>query len=165
MDLVTPGIGLIFWTSIIFIALVVILGKAAWKPINKMVDKRNQSIEDALNQADKARDEMKQLQADNKKIMEEARIERDKLLKEARDVKDQIILQAKEEAQKEVERLKNIASMEIEAQKASVMEEVKNLVLDLSVAVAEKVIRHELKTNKEEQEELVKSLLKDVKFN
>lgn len=164
MDLVTPGIGLVFWTSIIFIILLIVLSAAAWKPINNMVNKRNQNIEDALSQAEKAREDMKQLQANNEKIMIEARIERDNLLKEAREIKDEIISQAKEEAIKEVNKVKKAAEMEIAAQKASVLEEIRNQVLDLSVAVAEKVIRRELKSNKE-QEDLVNDLVKEIKFN
>ena len=88
MDLVTPGIGLVFWTTIIFLTLLIVLGKVAWKPINNAIKKRSQSIEDALNQAEIAREEMKKLQADNEKIMDEARAERDKMLKEAREIKD-----------------------------------------------------------------------------
>ncbi|MDR2011142.1 MAG: F0F1 ATP synthase subunit B [Bacteroidales bacterium] len=164
MDLVTPGIGLIFWTTIIFLILLLILGKAAWKPINKMVNKRNQSIEDALNMAETARQEMKELQANNEKIMAEARMERDNLIKEAREIKDQIVSQAKEEAIKEVNKIKKAAELEIENQKASVLEDIRNQVLDLSVAVAEKVLRQELK-NRKEQEELVNNLLKEIKFN
>jgi F-type H+-transporting ATPase subunit b len=159
-----PGVGLIFWTSIIFIILLLILGKVAWKPINKMINNRNQSIEDALNMAEKAREEMKQLKAGNEQIMIEARIERDNILKEARKLKEQIVAEAKQEAGKEVEKLKKNASMEIAAQKAAAVEEIRNQVLDLSILVAEKVIRREVKDKKDNQV-LVDDILKDVKFN
>jgi F-type H+-transporting ATPase subunit b len=159
-----PGVGLIFWTSIIFIILLLILGKVAWKPINKMINNRNQSIEDALNMAEKAREEMKQLKAGNEQIMIEARIERDNILKEARELKEQIVAEAKQEARKEVEKLKKNASMEIAAQKAAAVEEIRNQVLDLSILVAEKVIRREVKDKKDNQV-LVDDILKDVKFN
>lgn len=164
MDLVIPGIGLIFWTSIIFLIFMLILGKFAWKPINKMISKRNQSIEDALNMAEKAREEMKELKAGNEKIMAEARFERDALLKEAKELKEQIIYEAKKEAGKEVEKLKKSAAMEIAAQKSAAVEEIRNQVLDLSVLVAEKVIRREIEP-KAENENLVDTILKDVKFN
>jgi len=159
-----PGVGLIFWTSIIFIILLLILGKVAWKPINKMINNRNQSIEDALNMAEKAREEMKQLKAGNEQIMIEARIERDNILKEARELKEQIVAEAKQEAGKEAEKLKKNASMEIAAQKAAAVEEIRNQVLDLSILVAEKVIRREVKDKKDNQV-LVDDILKDVKFN
>jgi len=164
MDLVTPGIGLIFWTGIIFAFLLFILTKFAWKPINKMISARSQSIEDALNQAEKAREEMKQLQAGNEKIIAEARLERDKMMREAKELKDQIVAEAKSEAQREVEKLKKSAALEITAQKSAAMEEMRNQVLDLSVIVAEKVLRRELKS-KPDNEKLVDELLKDVKFN
>lgn len=164
MDLVTPGIGLIFWTGLIFIILLLILTKFAWKPINKMINARNQSIEDALNLAEKAREEMKELQAGNERIMAEARLERDKMMKEAREIKEQLISEAKSEALKEVDKVKKAASMEIAAQKAAAMEEIRNQVLDLSVLVAEKVIRREIKS-KSENEALVDDILKDIKFN
>ncbi|HPX75717.1 MAG TPA: F0F1 ATP synthase subunit B [Bacteroidales bacterium] len=164
MDIIMPGVGLIFWTSIIFIILLLILGKVAWKPINKMINNRNQSIEDALNMAEKAREEMKQLKAGNEQIMIEARIERDNILKEARKLKEQIVAEAKQEAGKEVEKLKKNASMEIAAQKAAAVEEIRNQVLDLSILVAEKVIRREVKDKKDNQV-LVDDILKDVKFN
>lgn len=164
MDLVTPGIGLIFWTGLIFTILLIVLTKFAWKPINKMISSRNQSIEDALNMAEKAREEMKSLQAGNEKIMAEARVERDNLMREAREIKDQIVTQAKQEAMAEVEKIKKSAAMEIAAQKSAAMDEIKNQVLDLSVLVAEKVLRRELKT-KADNESLVDDLLKDVKFN
>ncbi|MFY9590362.1 MAG: F0F1 ATP synthase subunit B [Bacteroidales bacterium] len=164
MDIIMPGVGLIFWTSIIFIILLLILGKVAWKPINKMINNRNQSIEDALNMAEKAREEMKQLKAGNEQIMIEARIERDNILKEARELKEQIVAEAKQEARKEVEKLKKNASMEIAAQKAAAVEEIRNQVLDLSILVAEKVIRREVKDKKDNQV-LVDDILKDVKFN
>jgi F-type H+-transporting ATPase subunit b len=164
MDLVTPNIGLIFWTTIIFIVLLLILSKAAWKPISKMINKRNQSIEDALNMAETAREEMKSLQASNEKILVEARMERDNLIKEAREIKDQIISQAKDEAIKEVNKIKKAAETEIENQKFAALEDIKNQVLDLSVAVAEKVLRQELK-NPGSQEELVNDLLKEIKLN
>ncbi len=164
MDLVTPGIGLIFWTGIIFATLLVLLTKFAWKPINKSITKRNQSIEDALNQAELAREEMKKLHSDNEKILAEARLERDKMFKDARDIKEQIVSSAKKEAIIEVDKVKKSATLEIEAQKSAALEEIRNQVLDLSVLVAEKVIRKELKTSIE-HETLVDDLLKDVKLN
>lgn len=164
MELIQPGVGLIFWTTIIFIVLLLILRKFAWKPINNMVDKRNQSIEDALNQAELAREEMRNLTANNEKILAEARVERDLILKQARDVKDEIITTAKEEAVAEVNKIKKQAEIDIDNQKAKAIEEMKNQVLELSILVAEKVIRQELK-NKNEQEVLVNKILENVNIN
>ena len=95
MDLVTPGIGLVFWTTVTFLLVVFLLIKFAWKPVLGMINERNKSIEDALQLAEKTKAEMAQLQADNERIIAEARKERDNLLKEAREMKDQMIAQAK----------------------------------------------------------------------
>jgi F-type H+-transporting ATPase subunit b len=98
MELVTPGIGLIFWTSVVFIVLIILLKKFAWSPILKAVDDRNNSINEALSSAEKAKSEMEQLSADNKKILNEALIERDAIIKEARDIKIKTIADAKNNA-------------------------------------------------------------------
>lgn len=164
MDLVTPGIGLIFWTTIIFLILLVILSKVAWKPVNAAIKKRSQSIEDALRQAEIAREEMKALQANNEKIMDEARADRDKMLKEAREIKEQIVAQAKTEAAKEAAKVIADAEQKREAMMMAAMVEMKSQVLDLSIAVAEKVVRKQITTTAE-QEMLVNDLVKDIKFN
>ena len=96
MDLVTPDFGLIFWTLVTFLLLVFLLGKFAWKPILKMVDDREASIEDALKAAERARDEMKSLQSDNEAVLKEARQERERILKEAREMKNKIVSDAKD---------------------------------------------------------------------
>ncbi len=164
MDLVTPGIGLIFWTTIIFLTLLIVLAKVVWKPINKAINKRSQSIEDALKQAEIAREEMKALQANNEKIMDEARAERDKMLKEAREIKDQIVAQAKTEAAKEAAKVMAEAEQKRDAMMVAAMADLKNQVLDLSIAVAEKVVRKQISTTSE-QEMLVNDLVKEIKFN
>ena len=105
MQLVTPAIGLMFWTIVIFILLLLILKKFAWKPILKAVDDRNNSIKDALSSAEKAKEEMEQLSADNDKILTEARMERDSIIKEAREIKEKTISEAKSKASKEAEKI------------------------------------------------------------
>ena len=105
MELVTPEIGLIFWTTIVFLLLLIVLKKYAWKPILTAVDERNKSIEDALKAADKAKKEMLSLNADNERILAEAKKERDILLKEGREIKDNIITEAKEKAKTEADKI------------------------------------------------------------
>ena len=92
MDLVTPGIGMIFWTTLFFLILLFILGRYAWPAILVAVHARNESINKALESAERARQEMAKLQADNEKILAEAKAERDLMLKEAKDLKDKINL-------------------------------------------------------------------------
>ena len=164
MDLVTPGFGLIFWTSVVFIILLVLLKKMAWTPILNNVDARNKSIEEALEAAKNARDEMSNLKADNDRILKEARAERDEMLKEARELKANIISEAKNAAKDEADKMIASAKVVIENEKAGAISELKNTVGSLSVDIAEKVLRAELK-DIDKQNAFIADMLKDIKLN
>ena len=164
MDLVTPGFGLIFWTSVVFIILLVLLKRMAWTPILNNVDARNKSIEEALEAAKNARDEMSNLKADNDRIIKEARAERDEMLKEARELKANIISEAKNEAKDEADKIIASAKVVIENEKAGAISELKNTVGSLSVDIAEKVLRAELK-DVDKQNAFIADMLKDIKLN
>ena len=148
MELVTPGIGLIFWTSVVFIVLIILLKKFAWSPILKAVDDRNNSINEALSSAEKAKSEMEQLSADNKKILNKALIERDAIIKEARDIKIKTIADAKNNASIEAEKIISSAKEQIKNEKMKAMTELKNEIADISIQMAEKIIKTELKDAK-----------------
>ena len=164
MDLVTPGFGLIFWTSVVFIILLVLLKRMAWTPILNNVDARNKSIEEALEAAKNAREEMSNLKADNDRILKEARAERDEMLKEARELKANIVSEAKNAAKDEADKMIASAKVVIENEKAGAISELKNTVGSLSVDIAEKVLRAELKdVNK--QNAFIADMLKDIKLN
>ena len=162
MELVTPAIGLIFWTTVVFTLLVLLLKKFAWKPILSAVDERNQSIKDSLAQAEKARAEMSELTANNEKIIAQAKVDRDVILKEARDMKNEIISEAKDKASKEAEKLVSTAKEQILNEKMKAITELKNHVADLSIEMAEKILSSEL-SDVAKQKELVKKALKDSK--
>ena len=164
MDLVTPGFGLIFWTSVVFIILLVLLKRMAWTPILNNVDARNKSIEEALEAAKNARDEMSNLKADNDRILKEARAERDEMLKEAREIKASIISEAKNAAKDEADKMIASAKVVIENEKAGAISELKNTVGSLSVDIAEKVLRAELK-DIDKQNAFIADMLKDIKLN
>ena len=164
MDLVTPGFGLIFWTSVVFIILLVLLKRMAWTPILNNVDARNKSIEEALEAAKNARDEMSNLKADNDRILKEARAQRDKMLKEARELKANIISEAKNAAKDEADKMIASAKVVIENEKAGAISELKNTVGSLSVDIAEKVLRAELK-DVDKQNAFIADMLKDIKLN
>lgn len=164
MDLVTPGIGLTFWTVLIFGLLLIILRLVAWKPINQVLDKRSKSIDEAISAADKARIEMKELKANNEVIIAQAKSERDKILVDARNMSEKIVSEAKNEANQEVKQLIENAKKEIDNMKKAAYEDIKNQVVDLSIAVAQKVIKKELDDSKV-QDELINDLLKDAKLN
>ncbi len=164
MDLITPSVGLIFWTAVVFIILLVLLRSLAWKPILSAVKEREQSIEDALNAAKKAKEEMALLNAQNEKIMKEARAERDAILKEAREMKENIINEAKNSATVEANKLIENAKTAIQNEKASAMADIKNQVGQLSIEIAEKILTKEL-ADKSAQIALVNDVIDQVKFN
>ena len=164
MDLVTPGFGLVFWTAITFLILLVVLRKFAWKPILGAVSDRVEGIKDALKSAEKARLEMQNLTADNERILKEARAEREAMLKEARELKAKIVEDAKEEAQVQANKMIELAQTAIESEKKSAMAELKNHVAGLSVDIAEKMIREQL-SNKDKQLKLVEDMLGEAKLN
>ena len=164
MELVTPAIGLMFWTCVVFFLLLVLLKKFAWKPILSAVDARNSGIEEALALAKKTKDEMANLQADNKMLLQEARSERDQMLKEAREMKNAIISEAKNTAKEEADKMIASAKAVIENEKAGAISELKSTVGSLSVDIAEKVLRAELK-DAEKQNAFITEMLKDIKLN
>jgi F-type H+-transporting ATPase subunit b len=164
MDLVTPGIGLIFWTTLSFLILLVILKKAAWTPILTIVKERETSIKDALASAENARAEMASLQADNQRILKEARAERDEMLKDARDMKSNILSEAKNAAKAEADAIIVSAKALIENEKVAAISELKSSVGSLSVDIAEKILKAELQ-DPEKQNAYITEMLKDVKLN
>jgi F-type H+-transporting ATPase subunit b len=164
MELVTPEIGLIFWSALSFLVLLFILRKFAWKPILNSVNDRESSIKDALAEAENARLEMQNLQADNERILKEARLERETMLKEARELKNKIVTDAKDEAQVQASKMIEQAQTAIQSEKKAAMAELKNHVAGLAVEIAEKVVRDEL-SNKGKQLELVESMLDEAKLN
>ena len=162
--MITFDPGLIIWTTIIFTLLLIVLKKFAWKPILAAVDERNHSIEKALKAAYKAKEEMATLNADNERILKEARKERDLLLKEARDMKHSIISEAKNEAVFQSEKIINSAKEQISDEKLKAITELKNTVAQLSIDIAEKILKSELE-DKAKQEALVANAIKASELN
>ncbi len=163
MELVTPSIGLIVWQTLAFLLLVFLLSKFAWKPVLGAIKERERSIDDALEAAKKAKEEMARLTNENEALLKQARAERDLILKEAKQLKDQIVSDAKASAQTEGAKLIEKAKQEIDSQKAAALAEVKNQVAELSLQIAEKVLSKQLEDQKK-QEALVSDLLKEVKL-
>ncbi len=164
MDLITPEFGLFFWQTIVFLVLIFLMAKFAWKPILGAVRQREVSINDALASAENARKEMQNLQADNEKLLQEARIERDAILKEARGLKEKVLADASTEAQQKADKIVAQAQESIQLEKQAAMAELRNQVANLSIEIAEKVVRKEL-SNKEKQHQLVEDMLGDVTSN
>lgn len=164
MELVTPGLGLFVWMVFAFLIVFFILKKFAWKPILKSLHDREDSIDEALNQANKAREEMKQLKFDNESLLKEAKGERDAILRDARQVRDSIIEESKIKANEEASRIVESAKESIENEKMAAMTDLKNQLASLSIEIAEKILKEELSADKK-QKEYVQKLIDDVKFN
>lgn len=164
MELVYPGIGLVFWMVVIFAILLFILGKFAWKPIMNSLHDRENSIEEALKSADKAREEMKKLQADNEKLIQQAREERDNMLKEARNRKEEMIQEARTGAEKEGQKMIEAARQDIRNEKDSAIKDLKEQVAGFSIEIAEKILKEKLSDDKY-QKKLVEKYMDDIKFN
>lgn len=164
MSLLTPDLGLVFWTTIIFLTFWFIVGKKALKPIASAIKDREQSINDALNAAEKAKEEMSQLQADNANLLKEAREESAKILKEAKDIKDSVIAEAHNRAKEESAKIIADAKVEIENHKKKAIDEVKKEVSQLSIEIAEKILARELDSSKEHQK-FINSLVENVNQN
>src|SRR5690606_4762742 len=158
------SIGLFFWQLILFVVLVLLLRKFAWKPILDAGEKRESGIEDALKSAENAKLEMQHLQADNERLLKEARAEREAMLKEARDLKNKMIEDAKEEAKTQANNLIAQAQASIETEKKAAIADLKSQVANLSIEIAEKVVREEL-SNKDKQMKLVESMLGEATLN
>lgn len=157
-------LGLFFWITAIFIGLIFLLRKFAWKPILDAVNEREDGIKNALASAENAKVEMQNLQADNQRILQEARLERDAMLKEAREMKEKMIADAKVESQFQGAKMIEQAKLAIQAEKNAAIADLKSQVSSLSISIAEKLLKGEL-TNKEAQNKLVVQLLNDVKLN
>lgn len=144
MQLVDVNYGLIFWMAVSFLIVLFILRKFAWGPILAALGERERSIEDALNEAKKAREEIAAMNARNEDLMREAREEREVLLKEARDIRDREIAQAKDKAKAEADALLARARADIQNEKNAAITEMKNQLAELSIQVAEVILKEKL---------------------
>ncbi|GAA4352117.1 F0F1 ATP synthase subunit B [Hymenobacter saemangeumensis] len=164
MQIVTPEFGLIFWQLVIFLLVLFLLAKFAWKPILTSLREREESIDTALRMADEAKLEMQALKAGNEKLMAEARLERDRMLLEAQKMSEQLIETAKNRATEEGSRMITQAREAIQTEKNAALADVRNTAAQLSLDIAERILRREL-ADPAAQTQLVDSYLKDVKLN
>lgn len=163
MNLTHPE-SLLFWNTLIFLILLFLLAKFAWKPIMNAVKQREDSINQALEAAEEAEKQMQTLKADNERLLAEARVERDLILKEAREIKDKIVAEAKEEAGREGHKLIQQAQQAIESEKKVAIAQLKDQVAALSIEMAQKVMLNELSDEKK-QTALINEYLKGVTLN
>lgn len=162
--LTTPGLGLVFWTTIAFLLLVVLLRKFAWKPIITAIHNRNQAIDEALKASEIARAEMANLKAENEKLLVQAKEERDVILAEARKMREKIVEEAADRAKEEAERIIQAANENIHYEKMAAITDLKNQLATLSLEIAEKILEKDL-AGDARQKELAEKLVKEVSFN
>ncbi|MBK7287501.1 MAG: F0F1 ATP synthase subunit B [Flavobacteriales bacterium] len=159
-SLVEPAFGLIFWMTLSFGIVFFLLAKFAWKPILKALHEREQSIEDAIGEARKAREEVAAMKAGNEDLLQEARAERELMLKEARDIRDKEIAEAKGRAKAEADAMLARAREDIRNEKNAAITEMKNQVGELSIVVAERILRDKL-GDKAAQQTLLDKVMKE----
>ena len=164
MELVTPGLGLLFWQALIFLIVLFILSRYAWKPILGSLKEREASIDSALQAANQARQEMANLQATNEQLLIETRTERDRSLRAAQVSSEKIIQEAREKAQSEGNRILAETQQSIRNERQAAMADIRKEIVNLSVEIAEKLLRKELQ-NQDAQKALVSDLVKDAQLN
>lgn len=158
------SVGLFFWQVILFVALLWLLKKYAWNFILVSVREREDKIKEGIEAADKAKEMMRQMKEDNEALLAEARQERDTIIKSAREAKEKMISDAKAKANEEGDKIIKNAQEAIKAEKAAAMSDIRKHVAELSVEIAEKILKNELSSNAK-QEELIDSAMKDANLN
>lgn len=164
MSLVTPDLGLLFWMLLSFLVVLFLLKKFAWKPILNSLHEREDEIETALNAAEKARTEMQNLKDNNERILQEAREERERIVRESQDLRERILNDAREQARQERDKILEEARMTIASEKAAAVQEIRAMSADLSVAIAEKLLRKEL-SSATKQKEYLQELTANIPLN
>lgn len=161
MNLITPEFGLLFWQTITFLFLLLLLSRFAWKPIMSSLREREETIEGALRSAELARQEMTKLRADNERLLDEARAERDAMMRKAQQTADAIVEEAKNKAAAESNRIVESARAAIQSERQAAIDDIRRQVATLSVDIAEKVIRRQINGDTQ-QRQLVDQFVKDI---
>jgi len=158
MELVSPGLGLVFWMTLSFLIVIWLLGRFAWKPIMRALKERENSIDEALQEANKAREEMKALQFSNESLLQEAKDERDAILREGRKIREKMMEEAKIKANEEAGRIITAARESIHFEKMAAITDLKNQVAQLSIEIAANILKEELRDKKRHEEYVRKEL-------
>ena len=158
------SVGLFFWQSLLFIALVFLLRRFAWKPILSAVNQREEKIHEALELADKTKAEMKMLQAQNENLLKEARAERDSMIKDAKETATKMVNDAKNKAKEEADKVLTNAQLAIAAEKNSALTELKTQVASMALEIAEKIVRDELSAG-DKQKKMASQLAEEISLN
>lgn len=164
MELVTPGIGLVFWFTFAIVILLILLKKFAWKPILASVNERNNAIDKAMNAAEEARAEVAKMKADNERIIQEAKLEKEAILKEAKEASDKIVAASKNKATEEANRILAEAQQRISQERQLAMQDMKSQVAEHAVTIAEKILKNQMQ-QPASQDNYLSNLVKDIELN
>ena len=164
MSLLTPNPGLIFWMLVVFLMVVFILAKFAWKPIIKGLKDRENEIQGALDLAERTKAEMIKLKSDNEKLIAEANAVRDRILRDAKEASDRMIAESKDRAAVEGQKMIDSARDTIRNEQQAAIAKMRKEVATLSLEIAEQVLHRELK-DKESQEKLIADLASSARMN
>ena len=161
MSLLLPDAGLLFWMTLVFLVVFFILWKWGFPSIIKMVNERKEYIDESLAKAEEANLRLANIQKQGEELLMEAREKQAQILREASETRDTIVGQAQEKARDESARILSEAKAEIENQKQAAIRDIRSQVAELSVQIAEKILRKQLSTSAE-QSQLIDSLLDEV---
>lgn len=164
MELIKPDLGLLIWMLLSFSIVLYVLAKFAWRPILSALKHRERTIQKSLEAADRAKDELAKIEFGNEKITQLAKLEKENLLKEAKEIKNNIIEEAKEAAKLEASKIIEEARNSVEQEKNQVINEIKNQIANLSVDIAEKILKQNLE-DESTQKQLIDNLVKDIDLN
>lgn len=164
MEIITPAVGQLFWGGMVFLMLLFILGKFAWKPILSAINEREMTIKESLDLAEKTKAEMEVLQASNENLLKEARVERDAMIKDAKETTNKMVADAKAIARIEADKVQTLARDAFNAEKVAAIAELKTQVASISIEIAEKVLRGEL-ASQDKQTSLANKLVEDINMN
>lgn len=164
MELLTPHFGLFAWTLLAFLIVLFILKKFAWKPILSGLNERETKIANSIQAAEKMKQEIANMKAENEALLAQAREERSQILKEAKEAKDKMINDAKDKAKEEAAKIISEANAQIQQSKNRAITEVKNQIGLLTMNIAEKVLKKNLSSDAEQQE-YIQKLTSDINLN
>lgn len=161
---IRPEPGLMFWSLVFFVLFWWLMSKFAFKPLANLLKDRELEIQNALDEAKKAREEIAQMKAENDQLLAQAARERAAILDEAKKMRERIVKEAQDKAKQEADKIISAARQEIENQKLAAIAEVKTKVGDLAIEVAERVLRKQLASDAE-QKALIQKIIENAKLN
>lgn len=164
MELINPGLGYLFWMLVVFLILLFLLKKFAWKPILSAVNQRNNAIEKAMMAAEEARAEVAKMKADNERIIQEAKLQKDAILKEAKEASDKIVAASKGKAKEEADRILAEAQRRIMQERQAAVQDMKTQVAEHAVGIAEKILKNQMQ-GAVAQDNYLNNLVKDIELN